>query len=1054
MHNLFFNSSVKFKHLRFKFCLLLIGTFLLAGTAYSQTKYSVQGKVFSAEDSQPIPGVTVMLKGTTLNASTAADGSFTIQTTEAKGILIISFLGMERKELPFSGNVKLNISLKSILNNLDEVVVGYRSAKVSEISTSISRVNVEELQLAPVRSFEEALAGRVAGVQVSSNDGQPGEPLNIIIRGASSVTQSNSPLYVVDGFPLENADNNSINPNDIEAITVLKDAAATAIYGSRGANGVILITTKTGKIGLPVISYTGFGGVQESLKFQKLMSPYEFVKYQFELDPGTTRGVYLRDGKTLESYQNVRGTDFQRQLIREAAFQNHSISLNGGTDKTRYALSASITDQDGLIINSGFSRQQGRFRIDQTVTDKLKIGLNANYAATKSFGVFVAQPNNTSPSQNLFYSVWGYRPVTGNDSEDQLLEELFDPQVDPTSDLRINPITNLKNTLRENFSESIFGNLVIDYKITKDLTLKISGGATLNDTESNSFNNSKTQGGSRYSASGVNGSVLNGNSKNFLNENTLSYNKQFSKNHKLNVVGGFTYQKSTRKSFGAAAILLPNEGLGISGLDEGTPRTVTSNSSQYSLASYLAAATYSYKSKYIIGAAFRSDGSSRFSPGNKWSYFPSGSVAWKIKSEDFMKNVKFINDAKLRTSFGYTGNNRVDDFAYQSGLLINSGSGYSFGNVAAIGINASALGNDNLKWETTAQFDAGIDLDFFKSRISLTVDYYKKSTSDLLLNARIPPSSGFSSAFINVGKVQNTGLEFTINTVNIKTPKFNWTSNFNISFNRNQLQELYSGQESIQNNVGWDSNYTGAAPYISLIGQPIASIYGYIWDGNYQYADFDLLPNGSYLLKANIPTNGSSRPSIQPGFIRYKDLNGDGVVNNFDRTVIGRPYPIHTGGFSNTFKYLGFDLNLFFQWSYGNDLFNANRIVFEGGNRRFNLNQFDSYKDRWSPTNQGSLMNAAGGSGPFVYSDRTIEDGSYLRLKTAAFGYNFNQKTTKKLGLKTLRAYVSGQNLLTWTNYSGLDPEVSTRDAVRTPGFDFSAYPRARTITFGLNVTL
>ncbi len=1037
-------------------CLWVITGILFTSYVHAQN-INVSGTVTDEADKNPLPGVNVYVKNGTIATVTGLNGKYSLTKLKKTDILVFSYLGYYTKSVAVS-TIKegiLNINLAVDISNLDEIVViGYGSKKLSEISGSVSRVNMDDLQLAPVASFEDALAGRVAGVQVNSNDGQPGEAPNIVVRGPSSVTQSNAPLYVVDGFPLEENNNNTINPSDIESITVLKDASSTSQYGSRGANGVILITTKSGKLGAPTISYDVNGGIQENLKFQNMLDPYEFVKYQLELNPTIAAQQYFTDGKTLESYRDVPGLDFQRPLLRDALFLNHNLSVRGGTERTKYSLSGSLTGQDGLIINSGFNRQQVRLRLDQNLNDKLKLALNSNYSATKTYGVFVAQANNTSPSENLMYSVWGYRPTTGNINDTQLLEELFDEAVDPAAELRVNPIINVKNSLRENKNSVFTNNLYLTYDFNPNLSLKVSGGATLSNSQSDLFNNSNTRSGSRFSAIGVNGSVINRTNTNFLNENILTYRNTFAKVHKLTLIGGFNYQKVVYSTFGASAIQLPNEALGTSGLDEGTAQTITSTSSQYSLASYLGTTSYSYKGKYFIDAGFRADGSSRFSPGNKWSFFPSTAFAWNLGSEKFIKSLKIINSAKLRTSYGITGNNRVNDFAYQSNLIINNGTGYSFGNQPQIGIVSSAFGNNNLKWESTAQFDLGLDIEILNKRVAITLDYYEKRTSDLLLNATIPPSSGFTSAFINIGKVNNYGLEFTLNTINVRTKNFNWTSNFNISFNRNRLLELYSGQTSLQNNVNWDSNYVGAAPYISLIGQPISSIYGYIWEGNYQYEDFDLLPNGTYLLKANIPTNGNPRTSIQPGFVKYRDLNQDGIVDNADRTLIGRPYPIHNGGFSNNFKYLGFDLNIFFQWSYGNDLFNANRIVFEGGNRRFNLNQFDTYKNRWTPTNQTNELNAAGGSGPFVYSSRTVEDGSYLRLKTAALGYTFNKKLCTKLHVKSLRIFASGQNLLTWTNYSGLDPEVSTRNSVRTPGFDFSAYPRARTITAGLNVSL
>ncbi|MNL04078.1 TonB dependent receptor [compost metagenome] len=469
--------------------------------------------------------------------------------------------------------------------------------------------------------------------------------------------------------------------------------------------------------------------------------------------------------------------------------------------------------------------------------------------------------------------------------------------------------------------------------------------------------------------------------------------------------------------------------------------------------SFLTRLNYNYKSRYFLTASFRADGSSKFAPKNRWAYFPSGSAAWLFSEEDFMKNVSFISNAKVRASYGLTGNNRVSDYASMLAMQINNGSGYNFNNSAMNGIVPFTLGNKDLKWETTSQADIGIDLGLFKNKVTITADYYSKKTYDLLLNSSLAPSQGYLNGLRNVGKVGNKGFEFTINTINIKNKNFSWNTNFNISFNRNKVLALTEEDPSILSRINW-GNFNNAYPYIAIPGKPIALLYGYVWDGVYQYSDFNQLSNGNYVLKDNIPNNGQSRATVQPGFIKYKDLNGDGVVDGFDQTIIGNPNPTHTGGFSNNFTYKGFDLNVFFQWSYGNDLLNANRIVFEGGENRNSLNMFASYANRWTPENQTNDLYKVYGQGPLVYSSRTIEDGSYLRLKTVAFGYTFNNSLLKRIKVKTLRVYASGQNLYTWTNYTGLDPEVSTFASALTPGFDWSAYPKARTVTFGINLTL
>jgi TonB-linked SusC/RagA family outer membrane protein len=472
---------------------------------------------------------------------------------------------------------------------------------------------------------------------------------------------------------------------------------------------------------------------------------------------------------------------------------------------------------------------------------------------------------------------------------------------------------------------------------------------------------------------------------------------------------------------------------------------------------------YTFKSRYLFTVSFRADGSSKFSPENRWGYFPSGAFAWRLGEEKFMKKIAFISDAKLRTSYGVTGNNRVSDFSYMSILSVkqadndytngsgNTTPGYYFNNVYMPGSIPTEVGNPALKWERTAQTDVGLDLSFLDNRISLTTDFYYKKTTDLLLDATLASSSGYLSGYKNIGAVSNRGLEFTVNTVNIQSKKFTWTSSFNISFNKNKVEELNYDQPSLTTRVTWNNNFNTSFPYIAKPGMPVALFYGFLFDGLYQYSDFDKTPDNKYVLKPTVPNNNGV--AVQPGFIKYKDINGDGKVDGNDVTVIGNPNPKYYGGFSNNFGYKNFDLNVFFQWSYGNDILNANRIVFEGAESRTALNMFKSMENRWSPTNQNSVVPVATGYGPNVFSDRTIEDGSFLRFKTIALGYTLPAAVLKRIKIAKVRFYASAQNLVTWTRYSGIDPEVSVRNSALTPGFDWSAYPKARTVTVGLNLT-
>ena len=1039
---------------------VMITAFLLlaAPVVMNAQNKLITGKV-TDDHNGTLPGVTVTIKGTKTGTLTDSDGKYSIKVN-ATDILVYSFMGYESSSLPVGNKSVINISLKSSTTGLEEVVVvGYGSMKRKDITGSVSNVAVNEIQMAPVRSIDEALAGRSAGVQVTSSDGQPGASTNIVIRGNNSVTQNNSPLYVIDGFLIENPDNNIINPNDVESINILKDASATAIYGARGANGVIVITTKKGKKGAPVFNFDTSYGFQDNLKTIDLMNPYEFVKYQIELDPTPVSGnayksptqVYLTDGKTLDYYKTVEGIDWQDKVTETAPIKNYNLSIRGGNENTKYAFSGSITDQDGIIINSNYKRYQGRLVVDQNLSKKIKIGVNTNYSHLEQSGSSPSQSTN-SATTNIMVSVWGSRPVYNGDvSEDQLQ----DPDVNPANDYRVNPYLNLQNLYRLRTTNNLNSNAYLEYLILPELKFRTSSGIIENRVENDIFNNSQTQYGYPGSANGINGSIQYSQFSNWLNENTLTWNKKFNKKHTINAVGGFTIQKQKSKTYGTSANQIPadKEDLGLDGLQYGTQLRVDTFESLWSMASFLARVNYNYASKYYFTVSMRADGSSKFPTENHWGYFPSAALSWTFKNEKFLKNSKILSDGKIRTSFGKTGNNRVGDFDYLTIYYNPIGNSYVFNNQYVSGTVATNLGNSKLKWETTEQKDIGLDLGFLKQRITLSVDAYSKKTTDLLLSANLPSSSGFSTALKNVGEMQNQGLEFTLDTKNIDTKNFSWTSSFNISFNESKVLALNDNQTNLQSSIPWDNIWQNVPAYIAKVGSPLGEMYGYISDGTYKYDDFNN-NNGIYTLKPEITTNGNTRANIQPGDIKYKDLNGDGVVNSSDYTVIGHGLPKNTGGFSNNFRYKGFDLNVFFQWSYGNDILNANRILFEGNTKSLTyFNQFASYENRWTPENSNSDIFRTKGFFGGGYSSQFVEDGSYLRLKTVSFGYNLDTNFLRKFHLKAMRVFCSGQNLATWTKYSGGDPEVNTYNSALTSGFDFSAYPRARVISFGTNIT-
>lgn len=998
-------------------------------------------------------------------AKTITDSSGRFHLNATKGDMItFSSVNYEELQLKVDNRNNYTITLQSKISNLGEVIViGYGTTRKEDLTGAVAKAPIENMQKAPVRSFDEALAGRIAGVTVSSVDGQPGSTVNITIRGANSVTQDNSPLYVIDGFPIENPNNNIINPQDIESMEVLKDASATAIYGARGANGVIIITTKKGKTGPPVITFNASAGMQSNIKAMALMNPYEFVKYQLDKDYAEASKVYLTNGKTLDYYKTAPEVDWQKQLFRSALMQNYNLSITGGNNYTKYYISGNIFDQDGTIINSGYKRYQGTLSLDQTINPKLKAGVYINYSYLKQSGISPSTVSNGSATTAALYSVWGYRNFSLADGQ-SIEDELFDPGIDPNLDARINPILNQQHLLRENLSNNINVNAYAEYSILPNLKLRVTGSINNNITQINQFNDTFTVFGNKRTfvgaTKGPNGSVVFYKNSTWANENTLTYNKTINRDHQFTVVAGMTETGNNSSSYGSSATNLERPSLGISGLNEGKPEIITAVSSSWGLMSFLGRVDYKFKSRYLLTLSFRADGSSKFAQDNRWGYFPSGAFAWRFKQEKFMQGFRALSDGKLRITYGVTGNNRISDFAYLSSISIaNQPQAYTFGNTTLPGAYVSNFGNEGLKWETTSQLDIGADLSFFNNRLNLTADVYRKKTTDLLIYANLPLSLGYSNALRNVGSVQNQGLELTLSTVNVKNKIFSWRSGINISFNQSKLLSLTESQTSLLSYTPFDFYFRTIPTYIAKVGNQLGLMYGYVWDGVYQYSDFNKTTAGTYVLRDNIPTNGRQRLEIQPGDIKFKDLNGDLVVDPNDYAVIGRGLPIHTGGFNNDFTYKNFDLNVFFQWSYGNDIINGNRYIFEGNIfGRSNLNQFASYENRWTPDNQSATLFRAGfgGAGPTTptgANSRVIEDGSYLRLKTVSLGYNLSQRALKKMKLKALRVYASAQNLFTWTKYTGIDPEVSVFNSVLTPGFDYSPYPRPRVITLGASVS-
>ena len=1063
---------MRFKNIILLFSLLSISVFLPA-------QLMIQGTV-TESNGEAIIGANIKIKGLNKGTVTDVNGKFGLSVPSSTTVLIVSYIGFEPQEVKVGTQRMFNISMKSANKDLDEVVVmGYQEIKKRDLTGSVGKADLDNMLKMNVSNVDQALSGRIAGVQVSSSEGTPGADMNIVVRGTNSITGSNAPLYVIDGFPMEDGSASTLNPRDIESMEVLKDASATAIYGARGANGVVMITTKKGQVGAPVITYDGSFGMQRVTKQMPVLDAYNFVKMQEDVSYATVMnaGYYAKDtnGKTwqLEDYRNVPTIKWQDLIFRDAPVQNHSLMISGGKEDSRYTASLSYFNQDGVIINTNYNRIQGK--VSNTIKKKnLTVYLNANYSRASQFGSRPSE-NSWASANNLFSNVWGYRPaVYPTQTIESVLNDIFDETI--ISDYRVNPVLNLNNEFRKTTRNVLQTNAYLQYEFVKGLILKASMGFTNEDLLDEAYNNSNTRYGNITNANRVNATETTSSRQTWLNENTLTYTKSIDKTHNFNALLGFTMQASDSKAYSTQTIQIPSEYevLGMAGMGAGTPFLMTSIVSRWTMMSYLGRLNYNYKNRYYATASFRADGSSRFKGDNQFGYFPSGSLAWNFTEENFMKPISdIVSSGKLRLSWGVTGNNRVGDYdTYARLVKLSSGSFtgvYPFDNsLASVGLVPGTLSNIGLRWESTSQWNAGTDISLLNQRIFLTLDVYKKSTDDLLLNADLPYSSGYPSGYKNVGKTENQGLEITLKTWNIKTKDFTWSTSFNISFNQNKVVALTENQTTLTKNAAFDQGFNSMPNYYTQIGYPLGLMYGFIYQGTYKYNDFsyDAVAN-TYTIKPGVPTfTGES--ATQPGFPKYRDLNGDGKIDSNDQTVIGKGTPTHIGGFINDFTYQGFDLSVFFQWSYGNDILSANLLKYQTYTGGTFVNLFKTWENHWSPDNPNSdipvnyVPNPAAGTNKITYfkaslnvfSTRAIQDGSFLRLKNITLGYNLDSKIVKSLKLNKVRFFVNANDIWVLTSYTGgYDPEVSVRNSALTPGFDFSAYPRALSFNGGVSIS-
>lgn len=1043
--------------------------FLLLATCkvmYGQDIITVKGLVTDAQN-MPLPGATVSEKGTKNSTVTSMDGGYQIKV-KANATLVFSFIGTKSTQLPVNNRTTINTKLIDDTNNLNEVVViGYGTKSRKDLTGAISSVKGNELAKTPVQNVAEALQGRIAGMQVTMSDGTPGSQPSIKIRGGMSITQSNEPLYVIDGVPQTNG-LGFLDPMDIESIDVLKDASSTSIYGAQGGNGVILVTTKQIKSGKVSINYDTYAGIKQVTSEIPVMNPYEFALLTYERvvnDPIKLAAFTTNYGAfdQLQSlYSNRPGKNWQKEIFgNPVVSQYHKLSINGGSNETKFNIFYSLNDDQGVMIGSASRKNIAKLSINHTVNKRFSVSGIVNYSTQKITGLDTGEGGN--PRLSMLQNVFRYRTVNGLlGSDDDLETYLLDP-LDSSLALQ-SPLVTIASQQRESVNKSINASVQLQYNLTPNLVYRGLASLTDNNTKSKFFNDSS--GIQAIRSGGPNGGITSILTNRFNYNNTITYSNTFNKKHKFDITAGQEYIYNYSEALSVSASAFPTVNLGWDRLDLGTVAGIpTSLTQDDKIMSFFARSNYSFNNKYLFSASIRTDGSSKFGTQNRWGYFPAVSAAWRVINEDFMDNVKAVSDLKLRISYGQAGNNRIANYAALG--IFDSGS-YPLNNKTIITAFQKNLPNPNLKWESTQSTNLGLDLGFFNQRITLTTELYDNRSKDLLYNTRIPANAGFTNQFQNIGSTSSRGLEFTLNTANIKKKDFTWNTSFNIAFNKTKVLSLSEGETSLLTN----SYAPNVNDYILEVGKPVGIMYGYVRDGLYQVSDFDYnATNKTYTLKSDVVKDNVL---VQPGFIKFKDISGpqgvpDGIINDLDRTAIGNANPKFSGGLNNTFTYKGIDLSVFLNFTVGNDIYNAN-VLNNASLNQENLNSLALFADRWSTINASgqvvtdptelTALNTGktnpvytGNATGRLYSD-IIEDGSFLRINNISLGYTIPKKWLNATKISNMRFYFTAYNLYVFTKYSGYDPEVSIINNALTPGVDFSAYPKSKSFITGLNISL
>lgn len=1010
------------------------------------------------EAGELLPGVSITVKGSSKGTTTDVDGKFVINVTNTKAILIFSFIGYVSQEISVGNKSILDVVLRQDLKSFEEVVVvGYGSQKKRDITGAVASVSSQQLKAVPVMGADQALQGRVSGVQVQQTSGAPGGAVQVRIRGVNSTAGggANQPLFVIDGIPLAwneganslsvgnegssggAASNNSsplasLNPNDIESMEILKDASATAIYGSRAANGVVLITTKSGKAGKTSINFDAYYGVQSLRKKIPMLNARERMSFLFEHRRNAgTRGNEVFDIWAINPYTMPAGVDWQDEMFRSAAIQNYSLSAQGGTERVQFAISGDYFDQQGIVLNTNSNRIATRINLDVKATEKLKFGTRTALSLQNSNGLdtdefFQSQLNN-GLNQSPLFSIYDSNGQFNGRPNNIINENLFISGGN-------NQVANLLQRQRISERFRINSSIFAEYAITNNLKFKSLFGVDYLFNELRSLNPLWQR-----------GVDFNGNQTlfisqpktyNWLADQILTYDKSFQR-HNVNVVAGFSAQQFNQKTFGAigqgsTSILLDQMS------NNPVPTSAFGGQVPSALVSQFIRTNYSFGDKYLFTGTIRRDGSSRFGSNYKYGMFPSFSVGWRISEENFLKDVKAISEAKIRTSYGSTGNQNIGDFLY---LALMSGANTAFGNAISPGVAPSRFENQDIQWERNNQFDIGLDISLFQGRLNLTADYYDKLTVGLLGPSPLSVISGVGNSFItNIGQIRNRGYEFSLNAVPISKRNFRWDVDFNISTNQNRVESL--GALPFINGA----NVWRASSFINRteVGHPIGGFYVVLEEGQYQ----------TWEEARTAPTiRIGSQPYFTPGDLKPVDQNGDNIIDDKDRVWYGSPFPDFFGGFGSNWSFKGLSLNVVGSFQYGNLIWNQPRLsgsVFETNVWR------EVYENRWKPWQpEETTVPVARNNNPLLPSNRFLDDGSFMRIRTITLAYQLPNSLLEKAKISRARLYVQANNWFTFTKYPGWDPEVNSFGSnVTTNGIDIGAYPIAKSIIFGVNLTL